>query len=443
MKKRVFNSLFAMVLAGVMLSGCGATDISEVIQDNVEVENVIVGSEEEIVLVEDPTVQQPWLMYDYTENINTDMEKITAWDVVDDIRVGWNLGNSLESTSNSLIRIDRPWKWETAWHNPVTTEEMIEQVIAAGFDCIRVPVTWGEHMDEQYMIVEAWMDRVQEVVDYAYSRGVYVILNSHHEDWNYPYYDNQQQAVIIEKKIWAQIAERFKDYDEHLIFEAQNEPRKVGTSLEWTGGDTEGQDVVNAINAACVEAVRNSGGSNPYRMIMLPTYAASSTTSAIENWKLPEGESDRIIVSVHAYIPYNFALNTNSPASTRWNNDTGAIDTLMKDIKANYTDKNIPTIIGEMGAILRTDEEETRLEWVDYYLNAANEIRVTCCWWDNNAFSLVGGESLGLFNRNTLTWDAPELLEQIMDSTEPRAKEGAVRFNYEEYINSQSEEITQ
>ncbi len=348
--------------------------------------------------------------YVITPNLHPEMEDLTAMDVVKEMKIGWNVGNTLESTRDDLARVEPAFKFETAWGNPKVTQELIDAVLDAGFNVIRIPVTWKNHIAPapDYTIVESWLDRVQEVVDYAYNRGAYVIINTHHEDWNYPYYDNQEEICAEMTALWTQIAERFKDYDEHLIFEGQNEPRKVGTSQEWNGGDQEGWDVVNAVNQAFIDAVRSTGGSNPYRMLMIPGYAANSTTG-IQHVEVP-ADDNRIIVSVHAYEPYDFALNT--AGRSTWDNDTDAIDTLMSNLKTLFIDKGIPVIIGEFGA-LDKDNEADRLAWVSYYLSEAEKIGVPCLWWDNGYFG-TNGENFGLFNRQTNECAYPDLLETMM-----------------------------
>jgi endoglucanase len=350
-----------------------------------------------------------------SENKNPAMESMSAADVVSQMRIGWNIGNTMDASASGALPLDPPYKCETAWGNPQVTQELIDAVLDSGFNVIRIPVSWSSHVGAapDYEITESWMNRVQEIVDYAYNKGAYVILNLHHETWNDPYYDSEEAICDRMQKIWTQIADRFADYDEHLIFEGQNEPRKQGTSVEWTGGDQEGWDVVNAANAAFVEAVRSAGGSNPYRMLMIPGYAASSSTTALEHIEIPEGD-DRIIVSVHAYTPYNFALNVNGTSS--WNNDTMDIDQLMSDLKSLFIDKGIPVIIGEFGAMNKENEAE-RAEWATYYLTKAKEIGVPCLWWDNGAFS-GSGELFGLFDRTTGEVAYPDLLEAMMKATE-------------------------
>ncbi len=154
------------------------------------------------------------------ENRNKDMEGMDAMDIVKDMRIGWNIGNTLDSTRTDLARTDQPYKFETAWGNPKVTQELIDAVLDAGFNVIRVPVSWTNHIGPapDYTITQSWMERVKEVVDYAYDKGAYVIVNVHHEDWNYPYHDNIERASAEMEAVWAQIAEVFQDYDEHLIF---------------------------------------------------------------------------------------------------------------------------------------------------------------------------------------------------------------------------------
>lgn len=413
MKRKPFAAIVLGVSAAfLLLAGCagrsGTENPSGSRPTNEETQS---GAEPTVGSAEEPTKETERETYAKTENINKDMETMNAWDIVSELTLGISVGNTLDSTDGSIIRVDQPWKWETAWGNPKITEELIDTLIGAGFTTIRIPVSWTDHLAPapDYLIVESWMDRVQEVVDYAYGRGVYVILNLHHEDWNYPYYDNQKKACEIMEAVWVQIAERFKDYDEHLIFEGQNEPRKVGTPLEWSGGDQEGWDVVNATNRRFVETIRNCGGSNPYRILMIPDYAANSTV-ALDHLEIPEGD-DRIVVSVHAYTPYNFALNANGGAD--WNNDTQEIDALMSKLKTLFIDKGTPVIIGEFGAVNKENAEQ-RAEWLKYYMGAAKEIGAPCFWWDNGSFN-SNGENLGFIDRRTYEIKYPELLEAMKE----------------------------
>lgn len=336
-----------------------------------------------------------------------------AMDFVKKIRVGISIGDTLDATDDTLPRDAAPEKFETAWEKPVIKEALVNAILEAGFQLIRIPVSWKNHLGPgpEFKIEPSWLNRVQEVVDYAYKKGAYVILNLHHEDWNYPYYSNQEAACEKMRAVWRQLSDRFAEYGPRLIFEGQNEPRKVGTPLEWNGGDKEGWDVVNATNHAFVETVRSGGGYNPERFLMIPGYGANCTVG-IRHIELPE--DDRIIVSVHAYEPYDFALKI--PGRVNWNHDTEAIDELMKALKELYICKGVPVIIGEFGAMNRDNTAERR-EWVEYYTKAAAEIGVPCVWWDNGLFE-GSGELFGLFSRDDYHCTYPEVVEGLMKGTE-------------------------
>ena len=344
--------------------------------------------------------------FDSLRKIGGDMS--TAIDFVRQMKVGISIGDTLDAFHTALP-VDAPTeKSETAWGKPVITEELVDTILGTGFQLIRIPVTWSGHLyrEDDYRIEPNWLARVKEVVDYAYRRGAFVILNLHHEDWNFPYYDNKETACSIMRLIWKQLADTFAEYDEHLIFEGQNEPRKIGTDLEWNGGDQEGWDVVNATNQVFVETVRSAGGNNAGRYLMIPGYAANCQVG-IKHIAIPRDE--RIIISVHAYEPYDFALKIDGRAT--WNQDTKMIDTLMDDLKTLYVDRGIPVIIGEFGA-MNKDNEEDRAEWVRYYLDKASEIHVPCVWWDNGNFS-DKGERFGLINRYDYTVTYPKVVAEL------------------------------
>lgn len=333
--------------------------------------------------------------------------------VVENIIIGWNIGNTMDAFSDKLSMADPPDKFETAWHNPQVTQNLIDAVLAAGFNLVRIPVTWKDHLGPapDFTIQKSWMDRVQEIVDYAYKKGACVIVNLHHEDWNEPYYDNERAACEKMRAVWSQIADRFADYDERLIFEAQNEPRKAGTPLEWNGGDREGWDVVNRTNRAFIAAVRASSGKNPGRFLMIPGYAANCR-QGIRYLDVPKDDA-RLIVSVHAYEPYDFALNVEG--RSQWEHDTADIDALMADLKELFLDKNIPVIIGETGAMNKKNEEE-RIAWARYYIAEAAKLGVPCVWWDNGIFD-GEGETFGLIDRHTCEWKYPGLLRALMEAS--------------------------
>lgn len=394
MKKSVIACMLAVIL---LFAGCtGKPDGGEMPPKPTEVPSVA------------PTEEEKEMMR---------MEALTAKEVVAQMKIGWNLGNTMDSLNSTAFKTAKPSVWETAWGNPVTSEKLVDTILGQGFNVIRIPVSWVDHIlpGEEHKIEEKWMNRVREIVDYAYKRGAYVILNTHHEGWYDPYYDNQESAEQLLRAVWTQIATRFQDYDEHLIFEGMNEPRKRNTPLEWNGGDEEGWNVVNYLNGVFIETVRTAGGKNEHRMLMIPGYAANCSVG-IKHLTVPENDN-KIIVSVHAYEPYDFALNTNGRGL--WNNDTWAIDNLMKNLEELFLSKDIPVIIGEMGAMHKPVEgnEASRAEWAEYYIRKAAEYGVPCVWWDNGLFE-GDGELFGLIDRETCEWKYPLVVEGLFQGLE-------------------------
>lgn len=234
---------------------------------------------------------------------------MTADDITQNMTIGWNIGNSLDATGYGSSQ-------ETSWGNPTVTQELIDAVKAKGFNTIRIPTTWYPNVttttDENgkpvYTISEQWLQRVKEVVDYAYKQDMYVILNLHHEEWinrsDFPTaYEEMSERL---KQMWLQIAAYFKDYDQHLIFEGMNEPRQTGASYEWQG-NAECYEVVNKLDNDFVETVRSV--ESPYqntRLLMIPSYAASAYASSYSSLDVPD--DDYVAVSLHAYTPYAFAM---------------------------------------------------------------------------------------------------------------------------------------
>lgn len=356
---------------------------------------------------------------DSDKETSAQIRDIPSTELVKEMGVGWNLGNTLDATAKGL-------EAETTWQGDITTKEMVDLLKNSGFNVLRLPVTWEGHMDADSKIDKEWMDRVEEIVNYGLDNDMFVILNIHHEEWHFPSYENAEAAKEKLAKVWTQIAERFKNYDEHLIFEGLNEPRKKGTAVEWTGGDKEGWDVVNQFNQVFVDTVRNTGGNNLKRHLMVPSYAASSSSNAMKAFVMPTyngQKDDKIIVSVHAYTPYSFALDMKGTHD--WSvdnpNDTKPIDQVFNDIQMYYQYEGYAVIIGEWGTENKidmdasTDNLEARVAHAEYYVSKAKEYGVPCIWWDNNHYfsATNNGETFGIMNRVEPSWRFPELVEKI------------------------------
>lgn len=325
---------------------------------------------------------------------------------VKQIKVGWSLGNTFDATGADKEDGATVKDFETSWGNPETTEEMILKLKEAGFNAIRVPVSWHQHLGDapSYDIDKEWLDRVEDVVNYAYKNDLFVILNMHHEDtWLIPDGKHTEENLEEITAIWKQISKRFKDYDQKLIFEGFNEPRTVGSQREWMGGTEEERKVINEYNAKFVETVRNTGGSyNKIRYLMVPTYAANFKQSAISELILPD--DDKLIVSVHAYIPEGVSIN----GKTFEEVSKKSIDNLFKSLKETFTDKGIAVIVGEMGSTNDALPEE-RAECFEYYISTGNSYGIPAFIWDN-------GKDYGIFDRKTLTFKYDVIIDAIKNA---------------------------
>ncbi|MBR1392815.1 MAG: glycoside hydrolase family 5 protein [Ruminococcus sp.] len=323
-----------------------------------------------------------------------DVNSMTAAQICADMKLGWNLGNSLEANGTNDMTS------EVSWSNPRTTKDMLRAVRAKGFTTIRIPVTWGNHMNSSNTIDAEWMKRVHTVVDWAMAEGFYVILNSHHEEWNRPTNANYSAASVKLKSVWKQISESFASYDKHLIFEGMNEPRNYNSTHEWDGGTQEMRDVINKLNADFVSAVRATGGINATRALMIPTYAASNTYIAMSALTLPSDSN--LIVSVHAYTPYMFSMNGQKTFNSSMESQLASF---FKDLDSCFVSKGIPVCIGEFGASNYNNQSE-RVKWAKSFASKAIARKVPLVIWDNN-YDVNSGDSndsFGLFDRDNLTW---------------------------------------
>jgi len=339
---------------------------------------------------------------------------MNAWEFVQNLHVGWNLGNTLDATDNEGKRSLNPHDQETAWYNPVTTFEMVKLLKDTGFDIFRVPVTWFMQLGEapEYIINEAFLNRVEEIVGYGIDNGLKVIINLHHEKWHFPSDENYPAASKQLIAVWKQIAERFAKYDNQLLFEGMNEPRKNGTSVEWNGGDAEGRRVVNLLNADFIKTVRQTGGNNVTRMLLLPTYAASSEDIALQELVIPTDDKN-LIVSVHAYTPYPFAIVEDADVNTWKPEYKDIIEAMFERLDKHFLSLGIPVIMGECGVRDKGGNTEARIEWARHYTECARKHKVPCIWWDNGAFEGTG-ELFGIMNRQKAEWAYPGIVEAFL-----------------------------
>lgn len=343
------------------------------------------------------------------------IDRVAAKAILDKMTTGWNLGNTLDAhgAGNSLSS-------ETYWGNPKTTHEMIDAIAAQGFDSIRIPVTWAEHMGPapDYTVDEAWMNRVEEVVNYALDNKMYVIINTHHDPsyWLTPNPKKADKVVERFEALWKQIAEHFKEYDEHLVFEGMNEVRTIGSEKEWSGGTEEERKVIDRLNAAFVETVRATGGNNESRLLIISPYGNSAENDALRYMEIPDDPC--IAVALHLYTPYHFTYKNDYQNLTKWDGSRAKdLENIMIRANIHFMKKGIPVIITEYGCENKDNPEEVQ-KWLAHYLNITEENNVKCFWWDNNIYN-TSGEKFGIFDRRNLKWYDQALADKIIELTKP------------------------
>lgn len=335
---------------------------------------------------------------------------ISWWKSTESIRfvrnmgAGVNLGNTLDSRGVREYMPDADdLAFESAWGNPRADEETFEAMADAGFHTVRIPVTWMDHMDENGQVSEVWMNRVQEVVDMALAQDLYVILNTHHEEWMNLETDREEEITAQFQSLWEQIAGRFAEYDEKLLFESMNEPRLRNSQYEWNAGSEELRDMVNRLNQVFLNTVRESGGRNKSRYLLICPYGSSPEREAME---AVTGMDRRTILSVHMYTPYTFCQKEDGDST--WDDAAGTCKAeIAKSFEAMgeiFVQNGIPVILTEFGCIDRDNTPE-RAAWTECYVQLAKDNGVGYIWWDCGDFRLL--------DRNSKTWVFPEIVEVL------------------------------
>ena len=380
-------------------------------------------------------------------------DSIRAKKVMDEMGFGWNLGNTFDAWSGN--KQDQGLGTETIWGVTKTTEEIIKGLVKKGIKTIRIPVTWHNHLiDENYTIDPEWMKRVKTVVDWSIENGLYVILNTHHdnsenEDIKYGqgYYPLRNDMVESEKflyNVFKQISTAFNNgYDHHLIFEGLNEPRLIGTEFEWNykKGEPlceEANSVLNEYLKLIVRAIRTSGGNNEKRFIMVTPLAAAYSSAINQDFIFP-GDSaynptnPKILLSVHMYLPYNFAMNSDMSYVTFEESYGNELYSDFKNLYETFVLKGHNVIIGEMGVTNKNNTEE-RVKWAKFYIEASRRFNIPCVVWDNEYFdnSKSSGETFGLYKRGEGEWVPEDLINAYVAGSSAPMEDNPV----EKYENS-------
>jgi endoglucanase len=355
---------------------------------------------------------EPEFVYDIAPDPST-MGDFTSVQLTAQMGTGWNLGNTLEAIGG-----------ETAWGNPMATKQLVDAVKAAGFTTIRIPVSWSSFSNaSDFTINETWLNRVEEVVNYALDNNMYVIMNEHWDGgWMQP--TNAQKDYVNNRLgvMWKQIATHFRDYDYHLIFAGSNE---VMVTDDYNTPTAEYYNAQNSFNQTFVTTVRATGGRNAYRYLAVQGFN-TNIDHAVAFAQIPtDVTANRILMEVHYYDPYNFTLNENSTitqwgsiatdpnATETWANES-YVDAQFQKMKTKFIDNGVGVLLGEYGAIVREEvagSETFRLHYLNYVSNSARTHGLVPVYWDNG---FIGNHTMALFNRNTGELVYPDVVDAIM-----------------------------
>ena len=316
-----------------------------------------------------------------------DISGLTSQEIVSSMTIGWNLGNTLDACQadrdgDGVINEHVPdgeEPDETLWGNPKATPELFQALWDSGVNAVRIPVTWRDHIDEAGIISASWLDRVQEVVDYAYDIGMYVIINVHHD------------TLARYTNLWTQIADRFQDYDEHLIFESMNEVGFDSLSVP------KAYKTLNRLNQAFVDLIRSSGGKNPKRHLLIAGYWTDIQKTCNNLYQMPEDPAGRCIVSVHYYTPWDFCT-TNIKNEWGTESEQREMESLIGMMKTNFTDKGIPVIVGEYAA--SGNDFNSCVFFCEKLVKMCHDYGIATFLWDNGN---------GQFDRSMNTWRSEQM----------------------------------
>jgi endoglucanase len=349
----------------------------------------------------------------------------TAPEIAKKIILGWNLGNSMEATGG-----------ETGWHNAKITKELIDLVKKSGFNAIRIPCAFNQYADTNTAkIQDQWMNRVKEVVQYCIDNEMYVILNIH---WDGGWLENnctlKKQALnnARQKAYWEQIATLLRDYDEHLMFASANEPNV---------DNAEQMAVLNSYHQTFIDAVRSTGGKNAYRVLIIqgPTTDIQKTGKLMTTLPV-DRVKNRIMVEVHYYTPWNFCglmkeetwgkpfyywgkgfhSATDAAHNATWGEEA-TLDSLFLLMKHQFSDKGIPVVIGEYGAVLRnrlagdilTLHRNSRAYFLKYVTQQSKADGFVPFFWDNGY--VAGG---AVFDRKNVTIGDRQTLDALISGAQ-------------------------
>lgn len=387
--KKIICLLLAILMVAGMFAGCGSAE-------DTPASDATTGSE----------------AADATEGTPTDDDvmntALTALELTRLMGNGTNLGNTMEACDTNIgstYSYD-PSYYETCWGQPETTQEMIQGMKAAGFDTLRIPVAWMTNATNlattgDYTIAPEYLDRVEQIVQWALDAGMFVIVNDHWDGGWYGMFGSESEetrALAMEAYIgmWKQIAERFEKYDYHLIFEGANE--EIGArfdenstlycddSVKTYYTDDEKYALANEVNQTFVDTVRATGGNNAERFLLIPGFGTNIANTCDDRFVMPtDTAKDKLLISVHYYDPWSYCGDGQS--TVKWGTDSDIqymIDTL--GMMTKFTDQGVGVVIGEYGVLYATEVQEGTETYHQLFLDICDKYNYTSCLWDCSAF---------------------------------------------------------
>ena len=352
-------------------------------------------------------------MLSFTSCSEPPMREITTMELVRDMGIGINLGNTFE-VGGTWVSPKTVSSFETCWGSPLVTEELIKGYKDGGFGVVRVPANWSNTMHEDYTINPEYMARIRQVITWIIDNDMYAILNIHHEGWISETPTDEETVLKRYTRFWEQICEEFKDFDDHLMFESMNEDGGFDSVWnKWAGdeGKEEAYAYVNKLNQTFVDIVRSSGGNNPKRHLLIAGYYTAIDSTCDPLYRVPDDPMNRCAISVHYYNPSTLTLIDKDvswgKAKTTWGSEEDIADMNMwlDMLTERFINNGIPVIVGEYGCFGNNKTEEVRRNYTIDVCRAIYERQMCPVLWDTPG---------GFYNRYTFTFEDQEQLEGMM-----------------------------
>lgn len=360
----------------------------------------------------------------------SDMRDMTTMEIVRDMGVGINLGNTFESCGDWIAQWGdgTPKSYETAWGSPEITQDMIQGYADEGFGVIRIPVAWSNMMGENYTISSEYLARVKQVVDWSLDTGMYVILNIHYDNgWWSDFPTKKDECMKKYTRVWEQLTDAFGDYDDKLMFESLNEEGGWDSVWnQWNGTEDQKKQsyaLLNEINQKFVDIVRSSGKNNAERHLLIAGYKTDVALTCDPLFEMPKDSAGRCAVSVHYYTPSPFAILEEdadwAKMRSTWGTDEDfkELNNNMTMLKTTFIDNGIPVIIGEYGCPKKNKDADSVRLFLSSVCETAYENQLCPVLWDINELH---------YDRNNCKMYDEELKNSIMSVVETKTIKGDI-----------------